>query len=48
MSTNTSTNNNNTQDIQNNLIGKKFFSRYEIKEKIYTGSIYDIYIIKYN
>ena len=42
MSTSTDTNNN-AQDIQNDLIGKKFFSRFEIKEKIYTGSIYDIY-----
>ena len=42
MSTSTN-NNNNALDIQNDLIGKKFFSRYEIKEKIYTGSFYDIY-----
>jgi len=38
MSTNTNTNNN-AQDEQNDLIGKKFFSRFEIKEKIYTGLI---------
>ena len=43
MSTNTNTNNNNVQDIQDDLIGKKFFSRFEIKEKIYTGSEYNIY-----
>ena len=43
MSTNTNTNNNNIQDIQNDLIGTKFFSRFEIKEKIYTGSKFDIY-----
>ena len=42
MSTSTDTNNN-AQDIQNDLIWKKFFSRYEIKEKIYNGSKYDIY-----
>ena len=42
MSTSTNTNNN-ALGIQNDLIGKKFFSRYEIKEKIYTGSFYDIY-----
>ena len=42
MSTNTNTNNN-AQDEQNDLIGKKFFSRFEIKEKIYTGSEFNIY-----
>ena len=39
----TNTNNNIVQDTQNDLIGKKFFSRFEIKEKIYAGSDYDIY-----
>ena len=43
MSIETNTNNNNAQEMQNDLIGKKFFSRYEIKEKIYTGSEYTIY-----
>lgn len=42
MSANTNINNN-AQDMQNDLIGEKFFSRYEIKEKIYTGSKFDIY-----
>ena len=39
----TNTNNNIVQDTQNDLIGKIFFSRYEIKEIIYTGSKYGIY-----
>ena len=43
MSTNPNTNNDNVQEIQNDLIGTKFFSRFEIKEKIYTGSKFDIY-----
>ena len=42
MSNNTNTNNN-AQDTQNNLIGQKFFNTFEIKEKIYTGSIYHVY-----
>ena len=40
---NTNTNNSNNQEMQNYIIGTKFFRRYEIKEKIHTGSKFDIY-----
>ena len=43
MSTKTNTNNTNVREIKNDLIGTKFFSKFEIKEKIYTGSKFDIY-----